>query len=65
MDVIAELNKRLKKCSQKELAAEIGVSAPFLNRVLMRVRPPGAKILTYLGVKREVTYTRSTQAQSQ
>lgn len=42
--------------TQKELAAEIGVSTPFLNDILNGNREPSGKPLKFLGLERVVTY---------
>lgn len=42
--------------TQKEVAAEIGVSLPFLNDILHGNREPSGKPLKFLGLERVVTY---------
>ena len=52
--VIWLLKARQGDRSQGELAADIGVSRPFVHDVLNGKRPPGPQILRYLGL--EVCY---------
>jgi transcriptional regulator with XRE-family HTH domain len=56
MDPIALLKARLSTQSQRELAAEMSCSEPYLSDVLRGRRGPGPKILAYLGL--EVTYRK-------
>lgn len=50
------------QCNQKQLAARIGVSQPFLNDILHAKREPSGKVLKFLGLERVVKYRfRRTQ----
>lgn len=42
--------------SQRELAAEIGISAAELSHILSGRRPPSAKVLTYLDYEKVIYY---------
>jgi transcriptional regulator with XRE-family HTH domain len=57
-DPVAEIKRRLQTKSQRELAAEFGVSGGHINHVLHRNREPGPKILDKLGLERVVSYRR-------
>lgn len=52
-DVIQELRRKQGARTVGELAAEVGVSRPYLHEVLAGNRPPAKKVLTYLGITRE------------
>ena len=52
--VVELLRKRIEKESQAVVAKEINVSPQFLYDVLRGNRQPSDKILTYLGLKREI-----------
>ncbi len=57
--VMEVLRKRLDKAgSQKALAAELGVSAPYLHDVLNGRRDPAGALLSALGFERVVTYRK-------
>lgn len=60
-DVIQELRRRQGDRTLTALAAEIGVSAPYLVDVYKGRRAPGKKIMEYLGITRDVrvSYRRS------
>lgn len=45
--------------SQRALAKKIGCSATFLNDILLGKREPSGVVLTYIGLKRKVTYVRA------
>ena len=45
--------------TQKELAANLGVSAAYLGDVLLGRKEPGRKMLTALGVERVVIYRKA------
>ena len=49
LDLLAE--KKVGK-TLRGMAREIGISAPYLQQVLKRERPPGPKILGYLGLEK-------------
>lgn len=49
------------KGSQRALAREIGVSATFLNDILLGKREPAGKVVSYLGLSRRVTYEPSSR----
>ena len=59
-DITKQLRARLKGRKQKDLAAELGVSEPFLSMVLNGKKAPGPKILKAIGLKRlvRVSYER-------
>lgn len=42
--------------SQRALAKKLGVSAAFLNDILLGKREPSGKPLTFLGLRRDVRY---------
>ena len=42
--------------SQRALARKIGVSASFLNDILLGKREPAGKVVEFLGLRRRVTY---------
>ncbi len=44
--------------SQKALAKELGISAPYLNDILHYHRLPSSKFLATLGLKKEVLYVK-------
>ena len=54
-DISKKLRARLKGRKQKELAADLGVSEPFLSMVLKGHKAPGPKILKALGLRQVVT----------
>jgi hypothetical protein len=55
MDPIELLNQKKGHRPLRELAAEIGISVPFLSYVLNRQRDPGPKVLKFLGIERTET----------
>lgn len=56
--VIESLNKLLDSCTQRELAAKIGVPPAYLNDVLAERRRPGKKILRALGYEKATIYKK-------
>lgn len=58
--VLRRLAKRQGDRTQRELAAEVGVSQQHLNDVLAGRRPPGPAVLNYLGL--EKAYVESPKA---
>ena len=60
LDPMSVLRKRLDGRTQKEVAAEIGVSPQYLNDALSGYRDIGPKMLDGLGLERVVTYRRKT-----
>lgn len=55
-DVVELLFSMVKVCSQKEVAEELGVSAQYLNDVLLERRKPGKSILVPLGLEQVALY---------
>lgn len=53
-DIIRLLRKRLEKLSQSELARELDVSPQFVYDILRGARQPSERVLSYLGLKREI-----------
>lgn len=47
--------------SQRALARSIGVSASFLNDIILGKREPSGKPLQFLGLVRVVSYHRGTK----
>lgn len=45
--------------TQAALAKKIGVSAPYLNDILLEKREPQGKVLEWLKLKRVVVYRRA------
>lgn len=58
IDPIARLRAHAEESSARQLAWQIGVSAAYLGEVLAKAKPPGPKILKWLGLERveKVTY---------
>jgi transcriptional regulator with XRE-family HTH domain len=56
VDPIRILRQRSAKTTQKQVAADLGVSAPYLSDVLAGKRDVGPKILERLGLRREIRY---------
>lgn len=50
--------------TRQALADEIGVSRPFLAEVMDGVKPPGPRLLAYLGLERYVAYRRVKASRS-
>lgn len=44
--------------SQKALAAAIGISAPYLNDILLGKRAPGSKVLDWMGLEKRTVYVK-------
>jgi hypothetical protein len=63
---VAEIRKRMANKSMRKVAAELGVSAPFLCLVLSGKRRAGDKLLGALGLERttvkKTTYRKSKPA---
>lgn len=53
-DVIELLKKQLNDRTQLDFARDLDISPQFLNDLLRGRRDPSEKILTYLGLKREI-----------
>lgn len=53
VDPIQILREKLAKCSQAQLARDLGVSPAYLSDVLNRRREPGDGILKPLGLRRK------------
>ena len=58
IDVVRMLERRCNGRSQRDVAAELGVSEQYLSDVLRGRTDPGPMILEGLGVERVVTYRR-------
>jgi len=58
-EVLKLLHKRLRNKTQKALAEELGVSAPYLGDVLAGKRQPGPSLLRSLRLKREFVYRKN------
>lgn len=56
VDPVSILKARLAKCSQEELARELGVSQPIICMSVLGTREPSPKILKALGIEKRVTY---------
>jgi transcriptional regulator with XRE-family HTH domain len=66
MDPVEMLAARKAGKTMRELAQEIGCSAPYVNDVLKRKRAPGPSILKYLGLTavKTVVYKRANAART-
>lgn len=53
-DVIAEIQKACDRSSQKDVAEGIGISAPYLSRILAGRDPVTDNIAAAFGYEREV-----------
>ena len=60
MEPIELLQQRLKGKTQKQLAAELGLSVQYLADVMTRRREPGPKVLEALGLERVVSYRKAS-----
>jgi len=54
--IVAELRRRLKGSSQRQLAEDLGVSAAYICKILSGNRAPGRKIAEALGLRRIVAF---------
>ncbi len=54
--IVAELKRRLKNTSQRQLAEELDVSAAYICKILSGDRQPGRKIAEALGLRRVVAF---------
>ena len=65
-EVVAALKERLKRDdgwgAKTRLAKKIGVARSYLYDVLAGSRPPGARVLAYLGLQRTESITRRKKA---
>ena len=64
MSPIKLLRKMCANRQQADVAAELGVSAQYLNDILQGRRLPGEKVLRPLGLERVVKYRRRDSAQA-
>lgn len=55
-DVIAKLRRRCRGTTQRQVAADIGISPQLLNDVLRERRSPGPAILRALGLQFHAAY---------
>jgi transcriptional regulator with XRE-family HTH domain len=51
-----DLRKACRSKTQKAFARELGVSLSYLNEVIGGRKEPGRKILTALGLQRQMVY---------
>lgn len=58
--VIALLKQKQGKRSQKDFAAELGISAQFLCDMYLGRRTPGEKVLSRLGLKQTMAYEKAS-----
>ena len=58
-DVVKLLRVRQGMRTQEDFAAEIGISYQLLSNVLLKSRAPGAKILRFLKLRKEVGYRKA------
>ena len=58
-DVVKLLRVRQGTRTQEDFAAEIGISYQLLSNVLLKSRAPGAKILRFLNLRKEVGYRKA------
>lgn len=57
--VIAIVRQKIEEVgTQKAFAEKIGISLSYLNDVLRKRREPGEKILSALGLKKEIRYKK-------
>jgi transcriptional regulator with XRE-family HTH domain len=56
--IIRILKKRQGKLTKKELAKQLGISAPYLGDVMLGKREPGPAILRALKLKRQTVYSQ-------
>jgi len=56
--VITLLEKLRGDRTWKELAAEIGISEPFLSRIRHGLCGPGPKVLAFLNLREETVYVK-------
>jgi transcriptional regulator with XRE-family HTH domain len=54
--LIALLKRRQGERTQKEFAAELGISEPFLSDIYNGKRDPGEKVLDQLGISSVTAY---------
>lgn len=57
-DVVAMLKHRQRDRSVRQLAAELEITPQYLGDVFKGFREPGEKILSKLGLERQVVYVR-------
>lgn len=60
-DVRRLVAEKLEGRTQREVAAELGVSCSYLNDYLHFRREPGPKVLEALGLRRVARYVRTAQ----
>jgi transcriptional regulator with XRE-family HTH domain len=56
---VAKLKELVESSSQALMAEQLGVTQQYISAVLTGVRPPGKKLLKWLGFERQVTYRKS------
>ncbi len=57
--VIAEIQRRLEGRTQRDLAADLGISQQYLNGILLGKQDPGPTVLKKLGLERVILYKKS------
>lgn len=64
-EFLARLRKDVAKYGgQKDLAAAMGISAPYLSDVLNGRRDPGKSILRFYGLREESVYVKDEAAEA-
>ncbi len=64
MEPVQLLKREADKTTLEKLGKAMKVSAPYLSAVLNGKKPPGPKVLAYLGLeKRPVSYRRRRNGQ--
>jgi transcriptional regulator with XRE-family HTH domain len=61
-EVVGMLQKKQGDMTQKDLAAQIGVTQQYLCDVLLGRRDPGPRILQFLGIEKAYVQTSSSKA---
>jgi len=62
MDPIKVLERRIDGLTQRQAAAELGISLGYLNDLIHGRREAGPMVLRALGLERRVTYHRVRDA---
>ena len=58
MNPVAELRRRAAGSTQSALAKQIGITRQYLSMILSGERPPGQKVLDFLGLREKTVYER-------
>jgi len=64
LDPISVIESRLRTTSQRQLAAQLGISASFMGDIVQGRRPPSDRVIDALGLERVVIYRRKKPANS-